>query len=44
VTAEGIGKQIAPEIDSFSEVANYLIPILLSRGTMPQGAVLPAPS
>lgn len=39
VTAEGIGKQIAPEIDSFSEVANYLIPILLSRGTLPAGIV-----
>jgi len=41
VTAEGIGKQLAPEIDSFSEVANYLLPILLSRGMMPTGG-LPA--
>jgi len=41
VTAEGIGKQLAPEIDSFSEVANYLLPILLSRGMMPSGP-LPA--
>ena len=35
VTAEGIGKQLAPELDSFNEVANYLMPILLSRGMMP---------
>ena len=35
VTAEGIGKQLAPELDQFNEVASYLLPILLQRGTMP---------
>lgn len=35
VTAEGIGKQLAPESDSFNEVATYLMPILLRRGMMP---------
>ncbi len=39
VTAEGIGKQLAPELDQFNEVANYLIPILLERGMMPTGPI-----
>ncbi|MBX3272284.1 MAG: AarF/ABC1/UbiB kinase family protein [Sandaracinaceae bacterium] len=37
VTAEGIGKQLAPELDSFSEVASYLMPILARRGMLPVG-------
>ncbi len=37
VTAEGIGKQLAPELDSFQEVASYLLPILMQRGMMPVG-------
>lgn len=35
VTAEGMGKQLAPESDSFGEVASYLMPILLRRGMLP---------
>ncbi|MCA9609361.1 MAG: AarF/ABC1/UbiB kinase family protein [Myxococcales bacterium] len=39
VTAEGIGKQLAPELDSFQEVASYLMPILMQRGMLPVGLV-----
>jgi len=35
VTAEGIGKQLAPDLDSFNEVASYLMPILMERGMLP---------
>lgn len=35
VTAEGMGKQLAPESDSFGEVASYLMPILARRGMLP---------
>lgn len=35
VTAEGMGKQLAPHSDSFGEVASYLMPILMRRGMMP---------
>jgi ubiquinone biosynthesis protein len=41
VTAEGIGKQLDPESDSFGEVASYLMPILARRGMLP--ADMPAP-
>lgn len=34
VTAEGIGKQLDPESDSFGEVARYLTPILAKRGML----------
>ena len=34
VTAEGIGKQLDPEANSFQEVANYLIPVLIRRNMM----------
>ncbi len=34
VTAEGIGKQLDPESDSFGEVARYLTPILARRGML----------
>jgi len=37
VTAEGIGKQLDPESDSFGEVATYLMPILAQRGMLPAG-------
>lgn len=39
VTAEGIGKQLAPELDSFQEVASYLMPILARRGMLPLDAL-----
>ncbi|MCB9596913.1 MAG: AarF/ABC1/UbiB kinase family protein [Sandaracinaceae bacterium] len=39
VTAEGIGKQLAPELDSFQEVANFILPILVQRGMMPVGVM-----
>lgn len=41
VTAEGIGKQLEPEINSFQEVANYLVPIL-ARRNMLSGTVMQA--
>jgi ubiquinone biosynthesis protein len=31
VTAEGIGKQLEPDVNSFQEVANYLLPVLARR-------------
>jgi ubiquinone biosynthesis protein len=31
ITAEGIGKQLDPDVNSFQEVANYLIPVLARR-------------
>jgi hypothetical protein len=34
VTAEGIGKQLAPDVNSFQEVTNYLIPVLARRGML----------
>lgn len=41
VTAEGIGKQLEPDINSFQEVANYLVPIL-ARRNMLSGKVMQA--
>lgn len=43
ITAEGIGKQLEPEINSFQEVANYLVPILARRGML-SGKVMQAAS
>lgn len=34
VTAEGIGKQLEPEVNSFQEVANYLVPVLARRNML----------
>lgn len=34
VTAEGIGKFLDPEVNSFQEVANFLIPVLARRGML----------
>jgi ubiquinone biosynthesis protein len=32
VTAQGIGKYLDPDVNMFQEVAQYLVPILMSRG------------
>jgi|GEM_PF-946953 len=34
VTAEGIGKQLDPDVNSFQEVANYLLPVLARRNML----------
>ncbi|UJR82576.1 ABC1 kinase family protein [Sandaracinus amylolyticus] len=34
VTAEGIGKQLDPDVNSFQEVANYLVPVLARRNML----------
>ena len=34
VTAEGIGKFLDPEVNSFQEVSNFLIPVLARRGML----------
>ncbi len=34
VTAEGIGKQLDPDANSFQEVTNYLLPVLARRGML----------
>ncbi len=34
VTAEGIGKQLDPDVNSFQEVANFLVPILARRNML----------
>jgi predicted unusual protein kinase regulating ubiquinone biosynthesis (AarF/ABC1/UbiB family) len=34
VTAEGIGKQLDPDVNSFQEVSNYLIPVLARRNML----------
>ncbi|MBX7195053.1 MAG: hypothetical protein K1X94_23570 [Sandaracinaceae bacterium] len=39
VTAEGIGKQLDPEANSFQEVTNYLIPVLARRGMLSDRAI-----
>ena len=39
VTAEGIGKQLAPDVNSFQEVTNYLIPVLARRGMLSDEAM-----
>lgn len=39
VTAEGIGKQLAPDVNSFQEVTNYLIPVLARRGMLTDEAM-----
>lgn len=41
VTAEGIGKQLDPDVNSFQEVANYLVPVL-ARRNMLSGAMMSA--
>ncbi len=39
VTAQGIGKVLDPDVNMFAEVAQYLVPILMSRGeTVPAAA------
>ncbi|MGF1465573.1 MAG: ABC1 kinase family protein [Sandaracinaceae bacterium] len=38
VTAEGIGKQLDPQSDSFGHVAQYLLPILARRNLLPAEA------
>jgi ubiquinone biosynthesis protein len=42
VTAEGMGKQLDPNTDSFGEVARFLLPILARRNMLPLGAPLPS--
>lgn len=32
VTAQGIGKMLAPQVNDFAEMSKYLIPLLLKRG------------
>lgn len=39
VTAEGIGKQLDPETNSFQDVTNYLIPVLARRGMLTDEAI-----
>lgn len=34
VTAEGVGKMLSPDLDTMSEVRDYLIPILARRGML----------
>jgi ubiquinone biosynthesis protein len=34
VTAEGIGKALDPDVNSFQEVANYLLPVLARRNLL----------
>ncbi|MCC7541215.1 MAG: AarF/ABC1/UbiB kinase family protein [Deltaproteobacteria bacterium] len=34
VTAEGVGKMLSPEVDTMSEIREYLIPILARRGML----------
>lgn len=34
ITAEGIGKQLDPDVNSFQEVSNYLIPVLARRNML----------
>lgn len=34
ITAEGIGKFLDPEVNSFQEVSNFLIPVLARRGML----------
>lgn len=34
ITAEGIGKQLDPDVNSFQEVANYLLPVLARRNML----------
>jgi ubiquinone biosynthesis protein len=34
VTAEGIGKQLDPDVNSFQEVANFLLPVLARRNML----------
>ena len=34
ITAEGIGKQLDPDANSFQEVSNYLIPVLARRNML----------
>ena len=39
VTAQGIGKMLEPELNMFAAVAQFLVPILMSRGeTVPKVA------
>jgi hypothetical protein len=34
ITAEGIGKFLDPEVNSFQEVSNFLLPVLARRGML----------
>lgn len=38
ITAEGIGKMLAPESQSFQEIAAYIMPLLPSLGLLPTAA------
>ncbi len=42
VTAEGIGKFLDPEVNSFQEVSNFLIPVLARRGMLTNEVMLAA--
>lgn len=35
VSAEGVGKMLSPDLDTMSEVRDYLLPILARRGMLP---------
>jgi ubiquinone biosynthesis protein len=39
ITAEGIGKILAPEVQSFHEIAAYIMPLLPTMGLSPNAAV-----
>ncbi len=42
VTAQGIGKVLDPDVNMFQEVAQYLVPILMSRGEVVPAAAPPS--
>ncbi len=42
VTAEGIGKFLDPEVNSFQEVSNFLIPVLARRGMLTDEVMMAA--
>jgi ubiquinone biosynthesis protein len=39
VTAEGIGKQIDPETNTFDDIAKFIMPILIRRNMLPVGGM-----
>ena len=39
ITAEGIGKMLDPDVNSFQEVSNYLIPVLARRNMLSDSVI-----
>ena len=39
VTAEGIGKQIDPDTNTFDDIAKFIVPILIQRKMLPVGGL-----